>query len=70
MEILDLEEEDDIVSEAKLKAARHGLTMMEHKINGSIKDIAVLIDSYENIKEKWDIDEWDEESFELSLIHI
>ena len=64
VEILDLEEEDDIVSEAKLKAARHGLTMMEHKINGSIKDIAVLIDSYENIKEKWDIDEWDEESFE------
>ena len=35
---------------------------MEHKINGSIKDIAVLIDSYENIKEKWDIDEWDEEA--------
>ena len=64
VEILELEEEDDIVSEAKLKAARHGLTMMEHKINGSIKDIAVLIDSYENIKEKWDIDEWDEESFE------
>ena len=50
VEILDLEEEDGIVSEAKLKAARHGLTMMEHKINGSIKDIAVLIDSYENIK--------------------
>ena len=38
--------------------------MMEHKINGSIKDIAVLIDSYENIKEKWGIDEWDEEAFE------
>ena len=64
IEILELEKEDDIVSEAKLKAARHGLTMMEHKINGSIKDIAVLIDSYENIKEKWEIDEWDEESFE------
>ena len=64
VEILELEEGDDIVSEAKLKAARHGLTMMEHKINGSIKDIAVLIDSYENIKSNWDIDEWDEEAFE------
>ena len=64
VELLELEEADDIVSEAKLKAGRHGLTMMEHKINGSIKDIAVLIDSYENIKEKWEIDEWDEEAFE------
>ena len=64
VELLELEEADDIVSEAKLKAGRHGLTMMEHKINGSIKDIAVLIDSYENIKEKWDIDEWDEEAIE------
>ena len=64
MEILELEPLTDAISEAKLKAARHGLTMMEHKINGSIKDIAVLIDSYENIKEKWGIDEWDEESFE------
>lgn len=64
VKILELEEEDDIVSEAELKAARHGLTMMEHKINGSIKDIAVLIDSYENIKENFDIDEWDEEAFE------
>jgi len=64
VKILELEEEDDIVSEAELKAARHGLTMMEHKINGSIKDIAVLIDSYENVKENFDIDEWDEEAFE------
>lgn len=64
VKILELEEEDDIVSEAELKAARHGLTMMEHKINGSIKDIAVLIDGYENIKENFDIDEWDEEAFE------
>ena len=64
VEIMELEGEDDIVSEAKLKAARHNLTTMEHKINGSIKDIATLIDSYENIKENFGIDEWDEEAFE------
>lgn len=64
VKILELEGEDDPVSEAELKAARHGLVMMENKINGSIKDIATLIDSYENIKAKNDIDEWDEEAFE------
>lgn len=63
-EILELEELDDAVSEAKLKHKRHSLMMMENKINGSIKDIATLIDSYENIKEHHDIDEWDEEAFE------
>ena len=64
VKILELEGEDDPVSEAELKAARHGLVMMENKINGSIKDIATLIDSYENIKAKNNIDEWDEEAFE------
>tara|TARA_B100001094_G_scaffold303063_1_gene330863 strand:- start:696 stop:1523 length:828 start_codon:yes stop_codon:yes gene_type:complete len=64
VKILELEGEDDVVSEAELKAARHGLVMMENKINGSIKDIAVLIDSYENIKENFSIDVWDEEAFE------
>ena len=64
VEILDLEGQDDVVAEAKLKAARHGLVMLENKINGSIKDIATLIDSYENIKAKNEIDEWDEEAFE------
>lgn len=64
VEIMELEGSDDVVSEAKLKAARHSLTTMEHKINGSIKDIATLIDSYENIKENFGIDEWDEEAFE------
>jgi len=64
VKILELEGEDDVVSEAELKAARHSLVMMENKINGSIKDIAVLIDSYENIKAKNNIDEWDEEAFE------
>lgn len=64
VKILELEGEDDPISEAELKAARHGLVMMENKINGSIKDIATLIDSYENIKAKNEIDEWDEEAFE------
>ena len=64
MRILELEGKDGAVAEAELKHARHGLVMLENKINGSIKDIATLIDNYENIKENYGIDEWDEESFE------
>lgn len=64
MEILELEDKDDPVSEAKLRHAQHSLVQLENKINGSLKDIATLIDSYENIKAKNGIDEWDEEAFE------
>lgn len=64
MEILELEGEDDPISEAKLRHKMHSLNSIENKINGSIKDIATLIDSYDNIKEKHGIDEWDEEAFE------
>lgn len=66
VEIMELEghSENDIVAEAKLRNRRHSLITLENKINGSVKDIATLIDSYENIKEKFEIDEWDEEAFE------
>ena len=64
MEILELQEKDDIVSEAKLRHAQHSLMQLENKINGSLKDIATLIDAYDNIKAKHGIDEWDEEAFE------
>ena len=57
MRILELEGKDGAVAEAELKHARHGLVMLENKINGSIKDIATLIDNYENIKENYGIDE-------------
>jgi hypothetical protein len=63
-EILELEGQDDIVSEAKLRMKRHSLMTLEHKINGSIKDIATLCDAYDNLKEKHGIDDWDEVSFE------
>ena len=64
MEILELEEKDDIVSEAEIRHKRHSIVQLENKINGSIKDIATLIDSYDNIKENYKIDEWDEVAFE------
>lgn len=54
----------DAVTEAELRHETHGLMMMESKINGSFKDIATLIDAYENIKAKHSIDDWDEETFE------
>ena len=58
------EDKDDPVLQARYRQKCVNLTMMESKINGSFKDIATLIDAYNNIKEKNGIDEWDEEAFE------
>ena len=55
---------DDPVIEAKLRLAFVSISSLESKINGSFKDIATLIDSYNAIKEKNNIDDWDEEAFE------
>mgnify|MGYP003652215944 FL=1 len=63
-EIMELEFKDDAVSEAKLRHARHCVVQMENKINGGIKDIATMIDAYDNIKANHGIDEWDETTFE------
>lgn len=52
------------VEEAELRLKRFNLNSMESKINGSIKDIATLIDAYDSIKAAHDIDDWDEKSFE------
>ena len=65
-EIEKLEDQtDDPVQAAKYRKACVSITTLENKINGSFKDIATLIDAYNNIKETQGIsDEWDEESFE------
>ena len=60
------EDPTDNVLQAKLRLELVSINMLESKINGSFKDIAVLIDSYEAIKEKNNIDDWDEEQFEAS----
>ena len=58
-------ESDDPVIAAKYRKACVNITTLEQKINGSFKDIATLIDAYNNIKETRGIsDEWDEEAFE------
>ena len=63
VKILELDGLNDIVSEAKLRHKRHSLMSIENKINGSIKDIATLIDSFESIKKTHNI-EFSEEAFE------
>ena len=63
-EIKRLEGKTDPVETAKYRASCVGLIDMENKINGSFKDIAILIDAYNNIKEKNGIVDWDEEAFE------
>ena len=56
---------DDPVDAARYRKACVNITTLENKINGSFKDIATLIDAYNNIKETQGIsDEWDESSFE------
>ena len=63
-ELEELSGKNDPVSIAEFRQKSFGLDMMESKINGSFKDIATLIDAYENIKAANGIDEWSEEDFE------
>ena len=63
-EIERLQDEEDPLLAAKYRQKCVNLSMMEQKINGSFKDIATLIDAYNNIKEKNGIEDWDEEEFE------
>lgn len=63
-EIQSLEGTVDSVEQAELRHKCFSLDMLESKINGSFKDIATLIDAYENIKNKNKIADWDEVAFE------
>ena len=64
-EINKFKDSDDPVKIAKYRHCCESLPTLESKINGSVKDIAVLIDQYNRIKEANGIDEWDEEAFEI-----
>jgi hypothetical protein len=60
-----LEGETDPVLAARYRSKCISLSLMENKINGSFKDIATLINAYNNIKAKHNIEnEWDEIKFE------
>ena len=63
-EMQELEGDVDPVAEAEYRQKSVSLSTMENKINGSFKDVATLIDQYNNIKAANNIDEWDEEAFE------
>jgi hypothetical protein len=64
-EIRELSEKDrGPVEDAELRLKNISLDSMEGKINGSLKDIATLIDAYDSIKATHQIDDWDERSFE------
>jgi len=60
---------DNHLLQSKLRLAVVNIRTLESKINGSFKDIATLIDSYESLKSKHQIDEWDEEAFEREEKH-
>ena len=63
-EIERLQDEQDPVLQAKYRQKCVNIATMEQKINGSFKDIATLIDAYNNIKEANGIKDWDEVAFE------
>ena len=65
-EINRLEDKTDPVQQAQYRAKCVSIVTLENKINGSFKDIATLIDAYNNIKEKEGIVDWDEASFEIA----
>ena len=59
-----LEKEDNPVSLAKLRECIFNIDLLESKINGAFKDLAILMDTYENVKSVNNIDDWDEVAFE------
>ena len=63
-EIKRLEDKTDPVQQAQYRQKCVSIVTLENKINGSFKDIATLIDAYNNIKETQGITDWDEEAFE------
>ena len=63
-EIKRLEDKTDPVQQAQYRQKCVSIVTLENKINGSFKDIATLIDAYNNIKETQGIVDWDEEAFE------
>ena len=63
-EIQDLEGSEDPIKAAEYRSKCVSLSVLENKINGSFKDIATLIEAYNNIKEANGIEDWDETAFE------
>lgn len=63
-ELKNKDRELDSVEQAEMRLKSVQLDNLEEKIEGALKDVAVLIDAYENIKKKHNIDDWDEETFE------
>ena len=59
-----LKESNDPIEQAKYRQKCVNISTLESKINGSFKDIATLIDAYNNIKEANGIEDWDEQAFE------
>ncbi len=59
-----LEGTDDPVSLAKLRQCMFDVDLLESKINGAFKDLAILMDTYENVKSVNNIEDWDEAAFE------
>ena len=54
---------DDPVSVSKFRQTTFDIDMLESKVNGAFKDIAILMDAYDNVKAVNNIDDWDEAAF-------
>ena len=61
-----LEEKQSLTpaEKAEVIKLKHDVSQINNKANGSLKDIAILADAYDNIMSKNDIEDWNEEDFE------
>ena len=59
-----LQNSENLIEQAKYRQRCVTLETLEQKINGSITDLATLIEAYNNIKEINGIKDWDETAFE------
>ena len=62
--LLDRKDDLNSVEQANAIKLQHSITMTENKANGSLKDIAILMDAYDSIKKNNDIYNWSEVEFE------
>jgi polyhydroxyalkanoate synthesis regulator phasin len=56
--------DDCPVLQSQIIMLQHQVATIENKANGSLKDIAILMDAYEHIKANNNIDSWSEKDYE------
>jgi len=54
----------DTVADAEYRKLNYDLRYLENKVSGSVKDLATLIQAYDNLVSNYGIEQWSEEDYE------